>query len=65
MVGSSELVITETTKLQELYYTTDEGYMDKYMGFSIKCTDEYLKLTQPVKIQRLIDEIDYYEAKLC
>ena len=56
MAGPQELVIKETTKFRELYETTDEGIMNEYVGCSIERNDSYLKLTQPVKIQRLIDE---------
>ena len=63
VAGPEEVVIKETTKFRELYDTTDEGIMDEYVGCSIERTDTYLKLTQPVKIQRLIDEFGYDGSK--
>ena len=33
--------------------------MNKYIGCKIKRTKEYLKMTKPLKVQRLIDEFEY------
>ena len=63
VAGPQGLVITETTKFRELYETTDEGVMTEYVGCSIEWNDKYLKMTQPVKIQRLIDEFGYDGSK--
>ena len=38
--------------------------MDEYVGCKIKCTDKYLNVTQPVKMQQLIDEFGYDGSKL-
>ena len=59
VAGPDDSVITETTKFRELYDTTDEGIMNEYVGCKIERTNQYMKVTQPVKVQRLIDEFGY------
>ena len=59
IVGPRDLVISETKKFQEIYDTTDEGWLHGKDGSYVGCKitfgqkKENLKLTQPVKIQRL------------
>ena len=43
--------------------TADEGKMKEYVGCKIERTNEYLKMTQLVKVQRLIDEFGYNGSK--
>ena len=63
VAGPQGVVIKEATKFCELYDTTDEGEMDEYVGCSIERNVSYLKMTQPVKIQRLKDEFGYDGSK--
>ena len=63
VAGPQGVVIKESTKFRELYDTTDEGEMDEYVGCSIERNESYLKMTQPVKIQRLRDEFGYDGSK--
>ena len=57
VAGPEDDVIIETTKFRELYNTTDEGEMNEYVGCKIKLANKYLKITQPVKMQRFIGEL--------
>jgi hypothetical protein len=37
--------------------------MKEYVGCRIERTKDYIRLTQPVKVQRLIDEFNYTREK--
>ena len=63
VVGPKQLVLEESMRFREVYDTTDEGEADEYVGCKLTQTKEYLKLTQPVKIRRLIDEFGYSGKK--
>ena len=63
VVGPKQLVLEESTRFRKVYDTTDEDESDKYVSCKLTQTKEYLKLTQPVKIRRLIDEFGYSGKK--
>ena len=63
VAGPQIYIIMERTKFRELYNTTDEDEMEEYVGCKIECTEEYLKMTQPVNVQRLIEEFGYNGSK--
>ena len=63
VVGPNQLVLEELMRFREVYNTTDKGEADKYVGCKLTQTKEYLKLTQPVKIRRLIDTFGYSGKK--
>jgi hypothetical protein len=63
ITGQKEDVERETNDWRTLFDTTDEGEMTEYVGCKIERTKEYIRLTQPVKVQRLTDEFNYTGEK--
>ena len=59
VAGPEQLVTENTTEFRKLYDTTDEGEMTEYVGCKVERTFEQIRLTQPVKIKRLMDEFGY------
>jgi hypothetical protein len=63
IAGQAHDVERETSDWRKLFDTTDEGEMKEYVGCKVERTKDYIRLTQPVKVQRLIDEFDYNGEK--
>jgi hypothetical protein len=63
IAGQPINVERETKEWRTLFDTTDEGEMNEYVGCKIERTKDYIRLTQPVKVQRLIDEFNYTGEK--
>ena len=57
MSKDKDKIIRTMESLKERYAITDEGEMEEYLGIKLEHTDNSIRMSQPLLIERIIDAV--------
>ena len=60
--GSKEAVLQAVKDFTSLWDCKDLGELKEYVGCKVERTDSFIRFTQPVKVQRFVDEFHCQES---